>query len=563
MPQTPSTLIELLLSRSHQHPDRVALTFLADGEKEQSVLSYGELDRRARSIAARLQRRGAAGQRAILLYPPGIEFIAGFFGCLYAGVIAVPAIPPRPNRPMSRLLSIVSDAQASIVLTTTSLESQMSKRFPDAPEVAALHRISTDAKDEDLDSAWRDPKVSLDAIAFLQYTSGSTASPKGVMVSHHNVMENESVIQRASQHTENSIFVSWLPPFHDMGLIGLLLQPLYVGAHCVFMPPIAFLQRPIVWLRAITRYRGTTSGGPNFAYDLCVRKTTPAERSTLDLSSWSIAFDGAEPVRHTTLERFNQAFQPYGFKQDALSPCYGLAEATLFVAGDRVDLKRGPVQRHGRRLVSCGHTYAGIEVRIVDPVLCTPKSDSEVGEIWISGPSVAQGYWNRPEETEQTFHAQLADSSEGPFLRTGDLGFIQDGELVVAGRLKDLIIIRGRNIFPQDVEQTVESCHPAIRPGSCGAFCVEAHDEEQLVVVQEIDARKCPDLDDMVGVIRQAVAEEHEVQVHDIVFLKPGGFPRTSSGKLQRWQCREKFLSGELSGVLLGRANSGASSTTD
>ena len=562
MTQPPSTLIELLLSRAYRHPDRVALTFLADGEREQSVLTYGELDRSARAIAARLQQWGAKGQRAILLYPPGNEFLAGFFGCLYAGVIAVPAVAPRPNRPLSRMLAILRDAEASIALTTAALALQMGRRFAEATELATLQWLATDVEDDGLASGWCDPKVSPDAIALLQYTSGSTASPKGVMVGHGNVMENEAIIQRASHHDENSVFVSWLPPFHDMGLIGLLLQPLYVGARCVLMPPVAFLQRPMSWLQAISRYHGTTSGGPNFAYDLCLRKITAEERSSLDLSSWTIAFNGAEPVRQTTVEQFIRTFGPCGFKDDALCPCYGLAEATLFVAGGRAEIERGPVHRHGRRLVACGHAYAGVELRIVDPVLLAPKSDGEVGEIWIAGGSVAQGYWNRPEETERTFRAHLAGASEGPFLRTGDLGFEQDGELVVAGRLKDLIVIRGRNIFAQDVEQTVEASHPAIRAGSCGAFCVETGDEEQLVVVQEIGARRYPELDEVVGAIRQAVAEEHEVTVHDIVLLKPGAFPRTSSGKLQRWECREKLLAGELGGVLRG-GNWGAGGVSD
>jgi acyl-CoA synthetase (AMP-forming)/AMP-acid ligase II len=558
MPGLASTLIELLLSRSDQHPDKIAFTFLADGEREQCYLRYGELDRRARAVAAKLQRCCSEGQRAILLYPPGIEFIVGFFGCLYAGLIAVPTTPPRPNRPLSRFRAILSGAQTSTVLTTTSLASQMNRRFSDASELASLHWLATDAEDADVGHAWCDPKVSPDAIAFLQYTSGSTASPKGVMVSHRNVMANELIIQQASQHTASSVFVSWLPPFHDMGLIGLMLQPLYVGAHCILMPPIAFLQRPISWLRAISRYRGTTSGSPNFGYDLCVRKTTLEERSSLDLSSWTIAFNGAEPVRHTTIEQFTRAFGPYGFRSDSLCPCYGLAEATLFVAGARADVTRGPVDSHGRRLVGCGQPYGGQRVRIVDPLTLSPMPDGEVGEIWISGPCVAQGYWNRPEETKLTFQARLAGDSGGPFLRTGDLGFIKDGELVVAGRLKDLIIIRGRNIFPQDVEETVEACHPGLRSGGCSAFCLEAHDEERLVVVQEIDARQCPDLDEVVGAIRQAVAEEHEVLVHEVVLLKPGALPRTSSGKLQRWACRERLLSGELSGSLLGRANSSA-----
>ena len=561
------TLVEVLRFRSLHQGEKVAYTFLAEGEQEESNITYRELDRRARSLGANLQQSGTREQRAVLLYPPGIDFIVGFFGCLYAGVVPVPVYLPRPNRSLSRLQAILSDAQASHALTTSATLAMIASRFPSSPELASLQWMATDSDDNDLADQWCDPNVSADTLAFLQYTSGATASPKGVMVSHGNVLHNERMIQEACRHTESSVFVSWLPLFHDMGLIAQMLQSLYLGAWCILMSPVAFLQRPISWLRAITRYGATTAGGPNFGYDLCVSKIALEERRGLDLSSWTVAFNGAEPVRHKTMEQFAEAFGPCGFRKEAFYPCFGLAEATLFASGGSKDcaprvftikgeeIELPPAESDGKLLVGCGHSWGGQRAAIVDPVSCSLLPDLEVGEIWISGPSVAQGYWNRQEETERTFHAYLAGSHEGPFLRTGDLGFLSDGELIVTGRLKDLIIIRGRNIYPQDIELTIQTSHPAIRPGGGGAFCVETAEEEQLVVVQEVNVRLRPNLDDVVGAIRRAVVEEHEVPVHDVVLLKLGAFPKTSSGKLQRLACRERFLAGSLSGILLWDGN--------
>jgi acyl-CoA synthetase (AMP-forming)/AMP-acid ligase II len=563
-----STLVELLRFWSLRNPDKYAYTFLADGESEELHLTYRELDRRARSLASKLQQLDARGARAVLLYPPGLEFIVALFGCLYAGVIAVPAYLPRLNRSLSRLQAIVEDAQASIALTTASLLPNIDLRFADAPELASLHWLATDTDAGSLGSEWLDPDAGADILAILQYTSGSTAAPKGVMVSHANILHNERMVQQASGHTESSVIVSWLPLFHDMGLIGKILQSLYIGGSCVFMSPVSFLHRPILWLRAITRYRATSSGGPNFGYDLCVRKTTPEERQGLDLTSWTVAYNAAEPVRHSTLEQFTATFKPWGFRSEVFYPCYGLAEATLFVTGGAREAApkataacdniatRPAAQSPRRLLVGCGHGWMGQKIYIVDPISCLVQPGPEVGEIWVSGPSVARGYWNRPEQTECTFRAALAGSAEGPFLRTGDLGFFKDGELFITGRLKDLIIIRGRNIYPQDVEQSVQTCHPALRAGCGGAFSVDTADEERLVVVQELDARLCRDVDEVVGTIRQAVAEEHEVPVHEVVLIKPGAFPKTTSGKLQRQACKDKFLAGSLPGIVTYRGSS-------
>ena len=571
-----STLVDVLRWRALHQADRRAYTFLVnDGEKEIS-LSYGELDRRARAIGVLLQQIGAAGEHVLLLYPPGLEYIAAFFGCLYAGGIAVPSYPPRLNRPDSRLRAIVSDAQATVALATTHILSNAERRFAHTPELGSLHWLATDTLANDssanseqaLAEEWRDPAITGETLAFLQYTSGSTAAPKGVMVSHENILHNERMIQQAFGLTEQSTVVGWLPVYHDMGLIGNVLQPLYAGSHCVLMSPMDFLQQPLRWLKAISHYQAHTSGGPNFAYDICVRKIAPEQRAPLDLSSWEVAFNGAEPVRHQTLERFATAFAPCGFRREAFYPCYGLAEATLFVSGGLksappvlytlrgLELERDRIvmttagDKDGRTLVGCGRTWSDQEIVVVDPESSTRRPSNRIGEIWVRGPNVARGYWNRPDETEHSFRAYLADTGEGPFLRTGDLGFLRDGELFITGRIKDLIIIRGRNHYPQDIELTVVESHPALRSGCGAAFSVDVDDEERLVIAQELerDHRKA-DVDEVARAIRQAVAENHELQVHAVVLLKPTRIPKTSSGKIRRRACRAAFLAGGLDAI--------------
>ena len=561
------TLVDLLSWRASNQPDQRAYTFLVDGETEEVHLTYKELDRWARAIALMLQNLGVTGERALLLYPPGLEYIATFFGCLYAGVVAVPAYPPQPNRPVSRLQAIVADAQATVVLTSTQILSNAKRLFAHAPELEALHWLATDDLEGGEVGSWQEHAVTRETLAFLQYTSGSTAAPKGVMLTHGNLLHNASLMYRHFEITSESRGVSWLPLYHDMGLIGMVLQAIYAGGETTIMSPVAFLQRPIRWLQAISSTRATISGGPNFAYDLCVRKITSEHKATLDLSSWKMAFNGAEPVRQETMERFAEAFAPCGFHWEAFHPCYGLAEATLLVSGGRkVD---GPVVRtlqkaaleqnqivmaeasieheSSRTFVGCGKTLLGQKIVIVNPESLTQCLPDQIGEIWVSGPSIAQGYWQQLEESERTFQAHLSDTGEGPFLRTGDLGFLQDGELFISGRLKDLIIIRGRNHYPEDIELTVEQSHPALRPGCGVAFSVDALGEERLVIVQEVE-RQYRDLnvDGVVGSIRQAVAEQHELQVYAVVLVKIGTIPKTSSGKLQRRACREAFLAGTL-----------------
>jgi acyl-CoA synthetase (AMP-forming)/AMP-acid ligase II/acyl carrier protein len=555
-----STVVELLRAQAEARAHRTVFTFLRDGEVEGGSLTFASLDAQARAIAARLQAEGAAGQRALLLFPPGLEFIAAFFGCLYAGVVAVPAYPPRPRRADPRLQEIAADAQPAIVLGLQSVRDGLD---PD-DGLGRLRWLTTDTLPSRAEDGWREPDLAAESLAFLQYTSGSTSTPKGVMVTHANLLENQAMIARGFDADESVIAVSWLPLYHDMGLIGTVIQPLYLGARCVLMSPAAFLQRPMRWLEAVSRYRCTHSGGPNFAYDLCVKKSTPESRRGLDLASWRVAFNGAEPVHGPTLERFAEAFACCGFRREALMATYGMAEATLFVSGSvgkgpstlRVrasELARQRVAPAGdgvtRDLVGCGAVAEGLQVAIVDPQTGEACAPDEIGEIWLSGPSVARGYWNRPEETARTFDARLAGGG-GSFLRTGDLGFLFGGELYVSGRVKDLIIIRGVNHYPQDIEATVQASHPALRPAAGAAFSVDEDGEERLVVVQEIDRlQRQADLDEVVGAIRRAVAEEHEVEVHAVVLIRQASMLKTSSGKIQRRACRGAFLEGTLNVV--------------
>ncbi len=563
-----STLVELLRSRALFEPEQKAYTFLLDGEVEGQHLTYGDLDFRARAIGAWLQNYVASGERALLLYPPGLEYITAFFGCLYAGVVAVPAYPPRPNHSVLRLQAIAKDTQAKIALTTTKVLDKLERKLTQSRDLQHLRCFASDNIKSDNASIWQEPDVNSETLAFLQYTSGSTSRPKGVMVSHRNLLHNQQLIQQAMQHTEKTIFVGWLPLFHDMGLIGNMLQPLYLGIPCILMSPVAFLQSPVRWLQAISRYKATTSGGPNFAYDLCVSKITPTQRATLDLSSWEVAFNGAEPVRAETLERFSATFSQCGFRASAFYPCYGMAETTLIVSGGRVRVppviqtvekqaleQNRVVQADGandadwtRTVVGCGQTLLDQQIVIVHPENLSKCLPNQVGEIWVSGSSVAQGYWRRPEETEYTFGAYVANTGEGLFLRTGDLGFLVNGELFVTGRLKDLIIIRGRNHYPQDIELTVEKSHPVLRPNSGAAFTVEIEGEERLAIAQEVERRylRTLDVDEVAFAIRQTVVENHDLQVYAVLLLKTGRIPKTSSGKIQRHACRSGFLNGSL-----------------
>ncbi|HEU0077587.1 MAG TPA: fatty acyl-AMP ligase, partial [Longimicrobiaceae bacterium] len=531
------TLVELLRSRAQRHPERTAFTFLLDGEQEGESLTYASLEAEARRIGALLLEQGLRGERVLLLVPPGHEFVASYFGCLYAGAVAVPVFPPRHNRTLGRLLAIVADADARAVLATDEVIAELARNLDDAPSLRALRWLSSSAPADP--AAWADPGVRPDDVAFLQYTSGSTSTPKGVRVTHANLLANERMLMEAFGHSEGLVVAGWLPVYHDMGLIGDVLHPLYMGGRCVLMSPAAFLQRPFRWLDAVSRYGAETSGGPNFAYDLCVERVTEEERATLELGGWRVAFCGAEPVRARSIDRFAEAFAPAGFRRSAFYPCYGLAEATLFVTGGRSGeppvvgaFEAGALERDravpagpgdaAAPLVGCGFPWLGSRVEIVRAEEGRACAPGEVGEVWVAGPHVAAGYWNRPEESGRVFGARLPDG-DGPFLRTGDLGFLQDGDLFVTGRVKDLIILRGRNLYPQDIEDTAGASHPALQPGGGAAFPVDVDGEERLVVVHEVrrTALRSLDPDEVARRIREEVAAAHEAQVHAVVLIRP------------------------------------------
>jgi amino acid adenylation domain-containing protein len=581
------SLVDILHWRAQRQPDERLYTFLlSDESSEDQHLTYREFEQRVRAVASLLQQADAMGRSALLLYPPGLDYVVAFFGCLYAGVVAIPAYPPNParlERTLPRIQAIVANAQPAIVLTSAVNLPLAQALAAHDPLFESLRWIATDSMSDvaSLAARWQHPEVDGDMIALLQYTSGSTSTPKGVMVSHGNLLHNSAQIRHYFGHSESSSGVIWLPPYHDMGLIGGIIQPLYAGFPVTLMAPATFLQRPIRWLEAITRYRASTSGGPNFAYDLCVRNIPPEEREQLDLSSWQVAFNGAEPIRAETIDRFVAAFGPYGFSRAAFYPCYGLAEATLIVSGGSIAAP--PVKRafdgaalgnnqvvavdaedqdkHTRVLVGCGQVFHDQQLAIVDPETRVRQPSGMVGEIWVAGPSVAQGYWQQPEATAHAFQAQLADTGAGPFLRTGDLGFVQDGELFITGRLKDLIIIRGRNYYPQDIEQTVEQSHAAFRAGCGTAFTVEVAGEERLVIVQELDRQyRNQDTAALIETARRAVAEQHELAVYAVVLIRHGTIPKTSSGKVQRHMCRRLFLSGELR--VVGSSMANAAETT-
>ncbi|BAQ66805.1 type I polyketide synthase [Geminocystis sp. NIES-3709] len=570
-----SNFVNLLQERAVSQPDKVIFTFLGDGEAETESLTYQQLDNQAKAIAKNLSNVAHSlfgdkgeGQRALLLYQPGLEFITAFLGCLYAGIIATPAYPPRQNRSFARLDTIIKDAGAVFALTTESLKQKIEQKLTKHSNIIC---IPTDNIPLDLAKNWQQsPYIQKDNLAFLQYTSGSTGTPKGVMVSHGNLIHNSYLISSCFENDSDSIGCSWLPPYHDMGLIGGILQPIYAAISTIIMPPVSFLQRPIRWLKAISKYKITTTGGPNFAYEMCVNSITEKQKADLDLSSWKLAFSGAEPVRAETIARFSEYFADCGFKREAFYPCYGMAETTLIVSGankHQLPIVKTlsaealtqnqiiPVEEtntDSQVLVSSGRVADELESLIVNPDTFTECAENEVGEIWVKGASVAQGYWQKEEATKNIFHAYTKDG-KGSFLRTGDLGFISQGELFVTGRLKDLIIIRGRNHYPQDIEESVAFCHEALNSESGAAFAIETTQDEQLVVVFEIKRTFLMKISqdkvlnqEIFTNIRNSIALNHELQVYSIVLLKTGSIPKTSSGKITRYACRQGFLDGTL-----------------
>ncbi|VVP79828.1 Linear gramicidin synthase subunit B [Pseudomonas fluorescens] len=558
--ELPLSLVQALAQRATQTPDKIALRFLADDPREQAVLSYRELDLRARAIAAALQAHAGFGDRAVLLFPSGPDYVAAFFGCLYAGIIAVPAYPPESARQhhQERLLSIIDDAQPRLLLTVDALREDLmgldALAATDAPALMAV-----DSLDLAQASAWQPPALAADDIAFLQYTSGSTALPKGVQVSHGNLVANEQLIRQGFGIDVNpdDVIVSWLPLYHDMGLIGGLLQPIFSGVPCVLMSPGYFLARPLRWLQAISEYGGTISGGPDFAYRLCSERVSDAALAGLDLSRWRVAYSGSEPIRQDSLQAFAEKFAPTGFTAQSCFASYGLAEATLFVSGSRrgqgipaleLDAEALASNRaepgEGSVLMSCGYPQPGHAVRIVDPQRREVLADNRVGEIWAGGPSIALGYWRNPEATARTF----VEMDGQTWLRTGDLGFMREGEVFVTGRLKDMLIVRGQNLYPQDLEKTLEREVDVLRKGRVAVFAVDDQGEEGIGVAVEISrsVQKANDAQALIKTLRQVIADACRQAPAVVLLLNPGALPKTSSGKLQRSACRLRLNDGSL-----------------
>ena len=558
-------------ARSERGARNPTITFLK-GESSAATIGFAELDDNARRIAGVLKRAGAAGERALLLYPQGLDYIAAFFGCLYAGTIAVPLYPPRRGgAPNARLQSVADDCTPRFVLSSQAIVDDALRALHRAGDATPIG-ITTDALGSGAEP-WNEPQIDRASVAFLQYTSGSTDTPKGVMVTHDSLTAALEDMDRAYRHRPDSVIVSWLPLFHDLGLIYGALQPVFSGCSSVLMPPASFLQRPLRWLKAISDHRGTHSAAPNFAYDACVRRVTPEDKAGLDLSSWEVSLNAAEPVREETNRRFVACFTPCGLRPHVVSAGYGLAEATLKVSSVdkgrarrtlRVEPRALSENRvvtlphddpSGQELCGCGRTHIGSRIVIVDPATRRPCAAGEIGEIWVQGRSIAAGYFGRPAETAETFAARLAESGDGPFLRTGDLGFAADGELYVTGRLSDMIIVRGQNHYPQDIEHTVQQSHPALAP-DCGAvFGLDVDGEERLVVVNEISRRALRDVDAeaVFAAIRRAVVDEHELQVHAVALIQPSSLPKTSSGKVMRRACRTAFVAGALDTIAVWR----------
>ncbi|MEO1448800.1 MAG: AMP-binding protein [Bacteroidota bacterium] len=557
-------LVALLQARAADFAEKRAFGYLDKNLDLTESCTFAELDRDARRVAVALQIRGLTGRQALLMYPSGISFIRAFFGCLYAGVVPVPLYPPQTATQIRRMASILMDAKPGICLGHKRVLEQIEQRFAQQWSATGLELLDTDAIEADPDG-WQSPQIDPDAMAFLQYTSGSTGQPKGVMVSHRNLLHNVALMSNALE-TEFAklVGVGWLPLFHDMGLIGHVIKPIYVAGTSYIMSPMSFLSRPALWLEAISKFKGTHSGAPNFGYARCAEKLADEEIAKLDLSSWSRAYCGAEPIQAEALQRFAKRMATGGFSAAALTPCYGMAETTLMITCkpyseefkalevDRDALTQGRIQpmndqAASSRLVSCGKPYGGLHVCVVAPETAPVQADGRIGEIWVQGESVAGGYFNQAELTSQIFLAELAGENGG-WLRTGDLGAIYDGELYVTGRVKDMIIIRGRNYYPQDFEQTSMEAHVGLQAGGTAAFAVETPEAEGLVIVQELtrNALREAQPEAMLAAIRQAVADIHGVQPHAILLVPRRSIPKTSSGKLQRQACKKAYLRDKL-----------------
>ncbi len=566
-----SSLVDMIRQNAARRPDHRAVVAATDAQRDETALTYSELYRQAASLAARLAEQAPPGERALLLFPTGLEFVVSYFACLMAGIIAVPLMPPRKNSNHDASAPIIADCAPRLVLTQgdrDNLHASLRQRFADRGVVHMPVNLPAALPETDPDITRRiDP--SAESLAFLQYTSGSTSVPRGVMVSHGNLLANLEMMRLRLGNTEASNHVSWIPLYHDLGLIMNLLQPLYVGATSVLMSPSGFMHRPLSWLRAIHRHGAEVAAAPNFAYDLCVDRFRPDQMAGVDLSAWKLAVNGAEPVRAETLERFAECFRPYGFDAASLHPTYGLAEATLVVSsaprgrGKKVQpasaralqdrkVASPDADADVRKIVGCGTALDGLEIAIVHPDARHRQAGNLLGEIWVKGANVAQGYWGRSNDSDAHFRATIAgeDEAGGVWLRTGDLGYVdQDNELYIAGRLKDVIIIRGVNHYPQDIEATAAEAHQALRRDHGAVFTVpDANGNESVILVQEVERTQRHKLDEkeIQASIRSCVVDAHDISLSKIVLIRPGAIPKTTSGKIQRHRARQLWLEGAL-----------------
>ena len=561
------SLVEIISKRVVAQPNHVVYKYLGDGINETEQFTFSEIDRVARSIAGELSKKLNKGDRVLLLFPQGLQYIAALYGCFYGGFVAIPAYPPRRNRKMDRINAIIEDSGAAAGLVTDEVFATIERNFSEDELLTNMawlkyEEISTNTAPPPLTAL---PKP--DDVAFIQYTSGSTGNPKGVMITHENIIYNSDYIRRSFGFSRDTVGMNWLPIFHDMGLIGGIFQAAFLGLINIGMPPVAFLKNPLNWLKAIDKYKATTGGGPNFSYDYCVQKIKPEEAEGLDLSSIKNFYCGGEPVRKKTFERFPEAFSGTKVRTNQMFAVYGMAETTLIVTGGnpgtephfvRVDQEALSNNRlvfvtgkeRGIDLVSNGHVWMDTEVAIVNQETFEKADENSIGEVWIKGPTVAKGYWNKPEETRRTFKAYMKNN-DGPWLRSGDLGFIFNDELYITGRLKDLIIIRGVNYYPNDIEYSVQNSHEAFKPNSGAAFSVQVEGVEKLIIVQELERSflRNTDFDELMASIRKVVADEHELEVYAIVLIRTGSIPLTSSGKIQRRQTRYEYLTNKLNVV--------------
>ncbi|WP_417768407.1 fatty acyl-AMP ligase [Stappia sp.] len=562
------TLWGLLDGFAAARPNERAFLYLGPDNVEQEALTYAELLRLARVYGQRLRQHSKPGDRVILMFPSGLAFVVAFFACHFAGVVPVPMVPLKGQRLRNTVHAIAENCAASVVLSNVEQAELVHAQLSPLPSYRDATYIAVDLDDASPAPTADAHEASPQELAFIQYTSGSTSVPRGVMVSHANLAANLEMMAEAFGNDDTPTYVGWAPLYHDMGLIANVLEPFYLGSFCILMSPNLFAHRPWLWPKAISDYRAVVSGGPNYAYDLCIERRDQILEAGYDLSSWKLAFNSAEPVRAGTLERFTKTFEPIGFRPRTFYPCFGMAEATLLITGgsrqeepivrsvSRSGLAKGsaslPVDEKDETLaVGCGRALRDETLRIVDPETSVALPDGEVGEIWVAGPHIPEGYWGHAQASKDTFHAKIAGEPDQRFLRTGDLGFILENELYVTGRHKDLIIVRGHNVYPQDIEYMAERAWPGLKKNSGAAFAVEDPETgiQTLVLAQEVmmGNRQAIDIDAATKAIRQEILKEADVTVHKIVLLDPGSIPKTSSGKIRRAETRTRYLEETLS----------------